>query len=100
VNFNGTGTVAIRASGNVSSITDGGAGLFAVNFTTAIADINYSISVNASNSFAVANIFSPSLNTGASGNEVAPTTTSCAIYIATANSIAFDPKYVNAAIFR
>jgi hypothetical protein len=33
VNFNGTGTVAIRESGNVSSITDGGAGIFTVNFT-------------------------------------------------------------------
>jgi hypothetical protein len=41
VNFNGTGTVAIRASGNVSSITDGGAGLYTVNFTTAMPDANY-----------------------------------------------------------
>ena len=41
VNFNGTGTVAIRASGNVSSITDGGAGIYTVNFTTAIIDANY-----------------------------------------------------------
>ena len=42
VNFNGTGTVAIRASGNVSSITDGGVGTYTVNFTTAIVDANYS----------------------------------------------------------
>jgi hypothetical protein len=41
VNFNGTGTVAIRASGNVSSITDGGSGLYTVNFTTAMPDANY-----------------------------------------------------------
>ena len=41
VNFNGTGTVAIRASGNVSSITDGGTGTYTVNFTTAIVDANY-----------------------------------------------------------
>ena len=41
VNFNGTGTVAIRASGNVSSITDNGTGLYQVNFTTAMTDINY-----------------------------------------------------------
>ena len=44
VNFNGTGTVAIRASGNVSSITDNGAGDYTVNFTTAMADANYSVS--------------------------------------------------------
>ena len=41
VNFNGTGTVAIRASGNVSSITDNGTGDYTVNFTTAMSDVNY-----------------------------------------------------------
>ena len=41
VNFNGTGTVAIRASGNVSSITDNGTGDYRINFTTAMPDINY-----------------------------------------------------------
>jgi len=41
VNFNGTGTVAIRASGNVSSITDNGTGDYTVNFTTALVDANY-----------------------------------------------------------
>jgi hypothetical protein len=43
VNFNGTGTVAIRASGNVSSITDNAAGDYTVNFTTAMPDGNYGI---------------------------------------------------------
>lgn len=42
VNFNGTGTVAIRAAGNVSSITDNGVGDYTVNFTNALADANYS----------------------------------------------------------
>ena len=42
VNFNGTGTVAIRASGNVTSITDNGTGDYTVNFTTAMTDENYS----------------------------------------------------------
>jgi hypothetical protein len=42
VNFNGTGTVAIRAQFNVSSITDNGTGDYTVNFTTALADVNYS----------------------------------------------------------
>jgi hypothetical protein len=40
VNFNGTGTVAIRASFNVSSITDNGTGDYTVNFATAFADAN------------------------------------------------------------
>ena len=43
-NFNGTGTVAIRASGNVSSITDNGTGDYTVNFTTAMPDVNYAVS--------------------------------------------------------
>ena len=41
VNFNGTGTVAIRSSGNVSSITDSGTGSYALNFTNALTDTNY-----------------------------------------------------------
>ena len=43
VNFDGTGTVAIRASFNVSSITDNGTGDYTVNFTTAFADANYAV---------------------------------------------------------
>ena len=42
VNFNGTGTVAIRAAFNVSSITDNGTGIYTINFTTAMPDTNYS----------------------------------------------------------
>jgi hypothetical protein len=41
VNFNGTGTVAIRGSGNVSSITDNGTADYTINFTTAMPDTNY-----------------------------------------------------------
>lgn len=43
VNFNGTGTVAIRDSVNVSSISDNGVGTYTVNFSTAMADANYSM---------------------------------------------------------
>jgi hypothetical protein len=46
VNFNGTGTVAIRASGNVSSITDNGTGDYTVNFTTDMEDANYAATAN------------------------------------------------------
>ena len=44
VNFNGTGTVAIRASGNVSSITDNGTGDYTINFITVMPDANYTLS--------------------------------------------------------
>ena len=42
VNFNGTGTVAIRDSFNVSSITDNGVGDYTVNFATPMSNTNYS----------------------------------------------------------
>jgi hypothetical protein len=46
VNFNGTSTVAIRASYNVSSITDNGAGNYTVNFANALTDANYCYSLS------------------------------------------------------
>jgi len=49
VNFNGTGTVAIRSSYNVSSITDNGTGDYTVNFTTALSDANYAALATATN---------------------------------------------------
>jgi hypothetical protein len=48
VNFNGTGTVAIRASSNVSSITDLGTGLYDVNFASVMPDANYTVPVGGS----------------------------------------------------
>lgn len=50
VNFNGTGTVAIRGSGNVSSITDNGTGNYTVNFTTAMPDTSFAAVVTGYNS--------------------------------------------------
>lgn len=44
VNFNGTSTVAIRGSGNVTSITDRGTGAYTINFTNNMPDANYSVS--------------------------------------------------------
>ena len=43
VNFNGTGTVAIRESFNVTSITDNSTGVYTVNFTNAMPDVNYAV---------------------------------------------------------
>jgi len=45
VSFNGQGTVAILASGNVSSITDNGTGDYTVTFTTVMPDTNYSVAI-------------------------------------------------------
>lgn len=46
VNFNGTGTVAIRASHNVASITDNGTANYNVNFLNAMPDANYCVTVS------------------------------------------------------
>lgn len=44
VNFNGTGTVSIRDSYNVSSITDNGTGDYTINFTNDLSNVNYAVS--------------------------------------------------------
>jgi hypothetical protein len=63
VNFNGTGTVAIRASYNVSSVTRNSTGLFTVNFTNALADANYSavLAVDNGGTSAYSNLYNNSL---------------------------------------
>jgi hypothetical protein len=48
VNFNGTSTVSIRASFNVSSITDNGTGNYTINFTSALPDTNYAVGLGGS----------------------------------------------------
>jgi hypothetical protein len=98
VNFNGTGTVAIRASGNVSSITDNGAGDYTVNFTTAMADANYSPVVS------YRYPFSGDQNSTLScpANGTAPTTSAIRMRHANAygGGSAFDTDYISIAIFR
>ena len=99
VNFNGTGTVAIRASANVSSITDNGTGDYTINFTTAMPDINYTVvgqGVNpASWTFGPQPfISSPSLA------EVAPTTSAVRLVVGNSSGAFLDAKYVCYAIFR
>jgi len=49
VNFNGNGTVAIRDSHNVSSITDNGVGDYTINFTNNMANTNYAINLASAN---------------------------------------------------
>ena len=48
VNFNGTGTVAIRDDFNFSSVTDNGTGLYTLNFTTNMANANYAVATSGS----------------------------------------------------
>jgi hypothetical protein len=101
VNFNGTGTVAIRASGNVTSITDNGTGDYTVNFTTAMSDANYSIVCGNSPDYASSNAYATYINTiGSSLAESAPTASSARIAYRRSDAASYDPKYINLAIFR
>lgn len=70
VNFNGTGTVAIRGDGNVSSITDNGSGDYSLNYGNSLSTANYCFACgstpytfNANNT--VYALISGSYNTGA-----------------------------------
>lgn len=94
VNFNGTGTVAIRASLNVSSITDNATGEYTLNFTTAMPDTNYIVVGNQRISGGYSLLY-PAFT------EVAPTTTAAKIYTSSTNlSGNVDPPYVFVAVFR
>ena len=53
VNFNGTGTVAIRDSHNVSSVTDNGVEDYTINFTNSMANANYATFVTSQQDSAV-----------------------------------------------
>jgi len=99
VNFNGTGTVAIRASGNVSSITDNEVGDYTVNFTTPMPDTNYSVVGSNSNPTIWSYFGGVNLGTS-SATEFAPTVS--AVRLSTINSGAAkaDMKFVNVAVFR
>lgn len=80
VNFNGTGTVAIRASGNVSSITDNGTGDYTVNFTSAMPDANYAvsgISASASTDLNNLSVYRIGIRGGGDAAPVLKTTTQC-----------------------
>ena len=94
VNFNGTGTVAIRESFNVSSITDNGTGLYTVNFSNAMPDTDYSFISTArsetTTDFARI-VYSKSTST--------KTTSALQIVVGSYNALV-DPPEVNVAVFR
>ena len=99
VNFNGTGTVAIRASFNVTSITDNGTGNYTVNFTTAMADANYVANVTAGgNTVGRQPIVSASVDSA--GATVAPTTSAFRFNVVIVSVTNTDADYLNVSVFR
>jgi len=92
-NFNGQGTVSIRESGNVSSITDNGTGQYTINFTTAMPDTNYA--TVATNAFDTGTIRGDVVNTRATSVSAAKVVNS----LSTTNDFR-DPQFLHVAIFR
>ena len=101
VNFNGTGTVAIRGAFNVSSIQDNGTGDYTVNFTTAMPDANYS-ATGSSSFIGTTNYVGPVAfnNNNGTGASVAPTTTALRTVVRNSSASPADPQYLYVAIFR
>jgi hypothetical protein len=99
VNFDGTGTVAIRASFNVSSITDNGTGDYTINFTNAMTDANYSSTVTANNITNVTSIGDFATDNSAKSPS-AYRVIAKYVNIAGSNYLALDPGSVSIAIFR
>jgi flagellar capping protein FliD len=103
VNFNGTGTVAIRAAFNVTSITDNGTGDYTVNFTTAMVDSNYAASI-VSQGTNTSNLWGPVIFAGTStggAQFVAPTASAVRFSTWTSTlSGQADSGIVNVVIFR
>lgn len=103
VNFNGTGTVAIRAAFNVSSITDNGTGYYSVNFSNAMPDADYSPVISTSPAYTVTRNCSVQMASTGAAIEDAPTASKYSFSTAqgaTTAGAAYDAKYISASFFR
>jgi hypothetical protein len=101
VNFNGVGTVAIRASGNVSSITDNGVGNYTVNLSTALPDTSASVLVSSGGMDNGINVTWAALGSYNSATNFILSTSQIRVYQnapAIANST--DPYFFCMAVFR
>ena len=92
VNFNGTGTVAIRDSGNVSSITDSGTASYGVNFTAAMTDTNFSVLGLANGNAANATVFGGIVGTTA-GGPMTRTTSSVSFQVRRGDNLGLTNDY-------
>jgi hypothetical protein len=98
VNFNGTGTVAIRASYNVSSITDNGTGNYTINFTNALADANFATNITHGFNGTGTDFLLDFLESSTAGNKTASKTT--AQFLNTSGSALVDVSDVMVSVFR
>ena len=92
VNFQGTGTVSIRDSNNVSSVTDNGTGDYTVNFTNSFPNASYAWALNARNDD---NNASSQSFVGVTANCETPSTSSFRMSAVTpVNNTKQDHKYI------
>lgn len=94
VQFNGTGTIAIQGSGNVTSITDGGTGTYTINFTTAMPDATYTAVGMSDRLGGTRTTFTCQEST------VAPTAAAFRFGVFNTGNTATDSTFVSVAIFR
>jgi hypothetical protein len=100
VNFNGTGTVAIRASLNVTSITDNGTGDYTINFTTALSDANYSFSFALGNGTSAPTGAAWAVGSFSTSTYLAGSLRINCVYSSGGGSGSFDPNPVGITVFR
>jgi len=101
VNFDGTGTVAIRRGFNVSSITDNGTGNYTVNFATAMADANYQVSMSSVSYFSTNASTFAYIRAGSSATTAnQKTTTQLNVMYGSYVSTYYDCAEMNVAILR
>ena len=91
VSFNGTGTLAILGSGNISSITDSSTGNYYLNFSTAMPDSNYVVQVSGWDDGSTPVVLKNSYVFG---------TTSCRIYCVNSSGTARDVSSIFVSVFR
>lgn len=93
VNFLGVGTVAIRGSGNVSSITDRGVGLYTMNFTTVMPDANYVLTTSSVDR-------GGEMSLSGMQDGTTPATNLIYLWVRAYHLVLWDSNYIFAAIYR
>ena len=96
VNFNGKNTVAIRDSGNVSSITDNGTGDYTINFSTSMPDANYCILTSSGEDVSGGG----ANHIGSQLHRSTPSTSLCRVNTVSTSGTAVDHQFIHVGIIR
>jgi hypothetical protein len=100
VNFNGSGTVAIRGQFNVNTISDNGSGDYTINFASSLTDGNYSCVGACGNSSFGGMAFQTAQKSAGGTAIVEPTSSALRCTMGQANVGYQDVEHVHAVVFR